>query len=93
MKPVKNRLEYLEEEVEKIHQRNKRVEGDKAWETSNFRLAVLSIITFTFSLAFLYFIKTEDYLLSALSSTLGLVISSQSLPFIKRWWLKKRQAR
>jgi len=85
-------IKSLKAEIETIKLRNTRVEADKAWETSIFRLTVLSIITFIFSITVLYFVKTEEYLLSALSSTAGLIISSQSLPFIKRWWIKNRYA-
>lgn len=81
-------IKNLEKEIEIIKNRNKRVEADKAWETSRFRLVVLSVITFIFSMAVLYFVKTEEYLLSAFSSTAGLIISSQSLPLIKKWWIK-----
>jgi len=34
--------------------------------------------------------EIEEYLLSALTSTVGLIISSQSLPFIKKWWIRNR---
>ncbi|OGG05860.1 hypothetical protein A2872_02570, partial [Candidatus Gottesmanbacteria bacterium RIFCSPHIGHO2_01_FULL_42_12] len=69
-------IKSLKAEIETIKLRNTRVEADKAWETSIFRLTVLSIITFIFSITVLYFVKTEEYLLSALSSTAGLIISS-----------------
>ncbi len=92
MEKIEDRVSRLDEEVEAIKARNRRVEADKAWEISVFRLVVLSAVTFIFSLAVLYFIKTENYLLSAFSSTAGLIISSQSLPFIKRWWVRKQNA-
>jgi hypothetical protein len=85
-------IKELQQEIETIKQRNKRVEADKAWEISLFRLTVLSIATFIFSITVLYFVKAEEYLLGALSSTAGLIISSQSLPFIKKWWIKNRYA-
>ena len=87
MTNIDDRIKIIETELEAIKTRNRRVENDKAWETSFFRLAILSLATFIFSLVFLYFVRTEEFLLGALSSTAGLVISSQSLPFIKRWWI------
>jgi len=82
----------FEEEINNIKARNQRVEADKAWETSAFRLVTLSVATFIFSALFVYLVQADEILLSALSSTAGLIISSQSLPFIKKWWIKNRYA-
>ena len=39
-------LKELEREIGKIKQRNKKVEADKAWETSTTRKAIISIFTY-----------------------------------------------
>ena len=89
---MEDEIKKLKDEIDSIRIRNKRVEADKAWETSTFRLITLSVATFIFSILVLYFIRLDEFFLSALSSTAGLIISSQSLPFIKRWWIKNRYA-
>ena len=79
----------LEERIKNIEVRNGRVELDKAWETSGFR--IFSITTFTYIIAalVLYFIGAENYLLNALVPTAGFFLSVQSLPTIQRWWGKR----
>jgi len=89
MTNIENRLKNIEIDLETIKARNNRVERDKAWEISAFRLGILSVATFIFSLVFLYFVRADEFILGALTSTAGLIISSQTLPFIKRWWLQK----
>jgi hypothetical protein len=83
------RIEKLEREVELIRNRNKRVEGDKAWETSHFRVLLISVITYIIAVKFLYLIGAKNYALSALMPTIGYFLSAQSLPFIKKWWMKR----
>ena len=73
--------------VEDILKRNNRVEGDKAWETSMTRRAVIAIITYCIAALFMYRIGVPDPFLNALVPTGGYMLSTLSLVFIKRWWL------
>lgn len=79
----------IEERVAKIEQRNLKVQAEKAWETSAFR--VLTIMILTYVVVVLFFIQTgnPEPFLSALIPALGFFLSTQSLPFLKRWWIKK----
>jgi len=79
----------LEKEVNSIKERNERVELDKAWETSAFRIAVVLIMTYIITAVVFYFIGVKSYLLSALIPAVGYYVSTQSLPFIKRWWVNE----
>ncbi|MES2995059.1 MAG: hypothetical protein V4681_03445 [Patescibacteria group bacterium] len=79
--------ERIGETVERMLERNARVEADKAWETSGFRIGTIAAITYICAAIVLYVIGAQDYLLSAIVPALGYVLSTQSLPFIKKWWL------
>lgn len=83
------KIKNLEEKIDAINERNKKVEADKAWEGSNFRIFSLCIITFIIASFVMYFIGVQKYLLNALIPTLGYFLSTQSLPFIKKWWIRK----
>lgn len=79
----------IQKEIEKIKERNKRVEADKAWETSFFRKILLTVFTYIITAIVFYLIGVGNYLLSAIIPTTGYFISIQSLPFIKKWWINK----
>jgi len=77
-------------EIESIKERNKRVELDKAWETSIFRRTTIAIMTYLLVVLFLWNINVENYWLNAVVPTLGFVLSTLSLPFLKNWWIKNK---
>jgi hypothetical protein len=85
-----------EQEIEKqfdiIRQRNRRVEADKAWEVSWTRRLLLAVIVYIFAGAWLLAIHDSMPLLKALIPVAGYVLSTLSLPFIKRNWLKQRKS-
>jgi len=47
------------------------------------------VATYIIASAVMYAIGIANYLLSALIPTIGYFLSTQSLPVIKRWWIKK----
>ncbi|OGZ63223.1 MAG: hypothetical protein A3C58_01555 [Candidatus Staskawiczbacteria bacterium RIFCSPHIGHO2_02_FULL_34_10] len=79
----------IEKEINLIKERNKKVEADKAWETSIFRIGFIIVITYIITAVVFYFIGVKNFLLSALIPTVGYYVSTQSLPFVKNWWSKK----
>lgn len=83
----------LEKEVEAIKERNRKVEKDKAWETSSFRVTTIAVLTYIVVAIFLYFLEVPNFWLSAIVPALGFYLSTQSLPFIKRWWLDARSSK
>lgn len=85
-----NEIQRLEKEIQAIHERNRKVEADKAWETSRFRILSVALVTYTIATIVLYLIGANNFLLSALVPTVGYLLSVQSLPTIKRWWIKNR---
>ena len=80
----------MEERIKQIEDRNKRVEIDKAWERSFARIATISIITYVVAVTFLYIIDVSNPFLNALVPVLGFILSTQSLPFIKKLWMKNK---
>ena len=76
-------------EIEQIKTRNGKVEADKAWETSRCRIFLITLITYIIAALVLYFIGVENFLLNALIPTIGFFLSMQSLPIVKKRWVKR----
>lgn len=78
----------LEEEVEKIKQRNRKVEADKAWETSCTRKLVIAVATYVVMICVMWVLKMENPYISAIIPTLGFLLSTMSADLIKQVWLR-----
>lgn len=89
MNDINQRLEKLEKEILKVQARNKRVEADKAWETSIVRKIVLLVITYFSAAVFMYAIEIKDFWLNAFIPTGGFLISTLTIPFFKKLWIAK----
>lgn len=81
-------LSELEKEIEKLKQRNKRVETDKAWETSSARRGLLVIFTYLAIGFYLNAINVENPWRSAIVPSLGFLLSTLTLPYFKNLWIK-----
>lgn len=80
----------LGKEIKKIQERNKRVELDKAWETSWTRKICIMILTYLIVVIYSYLIKQNDnILLSSLVPVIGFALSTLSLKYIRKVWEKK----
>jgi hypothetical protein len=86
---MEERLQILEKEIALVKERNLRVESDKRWETSTFRVLSITVITYIIVLLVLYSIGAENIFLSALVPAVGFFLSTQSLPAVKRWWINR----
>jgi uncharacterized membrane protein YkvI len=78
----------MEIELQKIQERNKRVELDKAWETSKTRRGFIAAITYVIAAAFMTRVGISEPLVNALVPAGGYLLSTLSLPVIKQWWTK-----
>jgi len=76
-------------DIHELQRRNQRVEADKAWETSTYRIVSITIITYIIATAVMWGIGVEQPWLGALIPTIGYYLSTQSLPFLKKRWIKK----
>ena len=80
----------LGKEIKKIQERNKRVELDKAWETSWTRKICIMILTYVIVVIYSYLIKQYDnILLSSLVPVIGFALSTLSLKYIRKIWERK----
>jgi hypothetical protein len=78
----------MEKGIELIEERNKRVEIDKAWETSKTRRIIIAFMTYIIIVIFLMVINVPNPWLIALVPTIGYVLSNLTVPFFKKWWIK-----
>lgn len=76
--------------IAELRERNLRVEADKAWETSWTRRLFLAALTYVFAVLVLQSIDTPNVHLAAVWPPIGYLLSTLSLPPLKRWWLKTR---
>ena len=81
----------LEKEIEQIKQRNKKVELDKAWETSWTRRICIMILTYIVVIIYSHLIQnTNNIALSSLVPVIGFTLSTLSLKYIRKLWEKNK---
>ncbi len=78
----------LEKEILTIKKRNKRVETDKAWETSITRKIIIAILTYFVIVLFFFFAGLPKPFINSIVPTAGFVFSTLSLPHFKKLWIK-----
>jgi len=76
----------FEKEIVKIQERNKKVELDKAWETSKTRKISIALLTYFVMVLVMYSLKMSSPFIGAIIPTLGFMLSTFSLDFIKAYW-------
>ncbi len=84
------KISDLEARVEKIEARNKRVEGDKAWETSKERNMFIAVSTYILIFVFMRLIGDNHPFLNAFIASIGYLISTATYNFLKKRWLARR---
>lgn len=84
------KYELLEKRVSEIEKRNKRVEGDKSWETSTIRKILIIVFTYIFAVLYLKIADTTNPWFGAVVPCVGFYLSTQSIKIVKAWWIKRR---
>ena len=80
----------LEKEIKKIQERNKKVELDKAWETSLTRRLCIMGLTYIVVIVYSYFIREfNNIFLSSLVPVIGFTLSTLSLKLVRSVWKNK----
>ena len=80
----------IEEEINNIKERNKRVELDKKWETSLTRKIFIMVLTYIVVIIYSYLVRNYDNIfLSSLVPVIGFTLSTLSLKYIRKIWEKK----
>lgn len=88
---LKNQIKELQEKISKIEDRNRRVEGDKLWETCWLRKILIILFTFVFASAYLYVANTTNPLLGAIVPCVGFFLSTITIKPIKKYYLKRKK--
>ena len=79
----------MEERISKIEERNKKVEIDKAWETSLTRKICICLLTYIVVLIYSNMInKSNNIFLSSLVPVIGFFLSTLSLKLVRNIWEK-----
>lgn len=81
-------METIEQRIQKIEDRNVKVEDDKAWETSIARRLLLVLFTYLAVGIYLWSIKIERPWLNAIVPATAFLISTLTMPLFKSLWLK-----
>ncbi len=82
--------EELNNEIELIKERNKRVEKDKKWETSWTRRICIMILTYIVVVFYTFITsKINNVFLSSLVPVIGFTLSTLSLSVVRKFWDKR----
>ncbi|MBS3100584.1 hypothetical protein J4204_00440 [Candidatus Woesearchaeota archaeon] len=79
---------HLEEKIRQIEERNKKVELDKAWETSMTRRFLLLLFTYLVIGFYLQAINIPRPWLNSIVPAVAFMLSTLTLPFFRGLWLK-----
>ena len=79
----------IKDRLTKIENRNKRVEADKAWESSWTRKLAIAFLTYIVVCIYLKFVVGVDPWINAIVPTIGFLLSTLTLGWIKSYWLQK----
>lgn len=81
-------IQDLENEIQKIKERNKRVETEKIWETSWTRKIIISVLTYLVISLFFLFASINKPFVNSIVPAVAFILSTLSVSFIKKLWLK-----
>ena len=79
----------IEQRLQAIEARNRRVELDKAWETSWSRRLIVALLTYIPIVLFFLIAELPKPFVNSLVPTAGFVLSTLSLTYIKNRWVGK----
>lgn len=74
------------EDIEQIKARNARVEIDKTWETSKTRRLFIASVTYVLAAIYMHMAGLGNPFLGACVPTGGYLLSTLSLPYVRRFW-------
>lgn len=81
-------MRSLEHRISAIEKRNSKVEADKAWETSYTRRLALALFTYLAIGFYFEAIGIPDAWLNAIVPAVAFMLSTLTLPFLKKVWLE-----
>ncbi|MDD2917041.1 MAG: hypothetical protein PHH70_04320 [Candidatus Gracilibacteria bacterium] len=83
-----DKLTLLEQEIAILKERNAKVDGNKAWETSLARKTSIAILTYFVVVLFFFVVQTPNPLINALVPVIGFILSTLSISLIKKLWIQ-----
>lgn len=84
-----NEIENLKKDIEEIKSRNRKVELDKKWETSNLRKISICVLTYIVVLIYSVLVnKKGNVFLNSAVPVIGFFLSTLSLDLIRKLWIK-----
>ena len=83
-------MNELENRIQAVEERNRRVEGDKAWEVSWTRRGLIMVFTYLALGVYMWAIGISNPWLNAIVPAVAFVLSTLTMPFFKKWWLGKK---
>jgi hypothetical protein len=83
-------MKDFEKRLAAIETRNKKVELDKAWETSWTRRVSLAALTYTVIVIYLHIIHNNAPFINAAVPAVGFLLSTLVLRRIKELWQRKQ---
>lgn len=78
----------IEEEIQKIQERNERVEADKAWETSSARKVLIFVLTYLVIVVFFFAAGLPNPFVNSVVPAVGFLLSTLTIPLFKGYWIK-----
>lgn len=78
----------LQSEIEKIKQRNKKVEANKAWEISWVRKILVAVLTYIVIVIFFFMAGLPNPFVNSIVPAAAFVVSTLTLPLFKNMWIK-----
>ncbi|HLC60367.1 MAG TPA: hypothetical protein VJJ52_02975 [Candidatus Nanoarchaeia archaeon] len=81
-------MKSIERKIKNIEYRNKKVELDKKWETSFTRRGLLTLFTYLAIGFYLRSINIEKPWLNAIVPAFAFMLSTLTMPFFKKIWIK-----
>lgn len=79
----------VELRIAEIEDRNRRVELEKAWETSLTRKLSIFLLTYVVMSLIFWTLGSAAYFRDAIIPTTGYFLSTLSLPLVKAVWIKR----
>lgn len=80
----------LTSRIEAIERRNKKVELDKAWETSWTRRITIAVLTYLVVLTYLFMIGNDNPWINAVVPPVGFLLSTLAVGKVKELWQTKK---
>lgn len=83
-------MKDLEKRISALEKRNKKVEADKAWETSWTRRIAIATLTYLVVCTYLAVVIHINPWLNALVPVVGYLLSTITIRYLKMYWLSKK---